>query len=183
MLSRLFAFLFGDVPVEFRSAFSLQESVQRLRNVTKRNVFLGLFNEVSVGRVTETSVRLQRVRPAFANPYKPIFVGKFEEMNGRVSLRGRFTMPLFSKIFMSAWLTLALVFSIVTTARKFGVGIVRMDRDLVGAFFPITLLMFGVVLLRFSWWLSRTDIGYLTKVIKLALCSQSIGRPEPLQEL
>ncbi len=189
MFSRLFAFLFGDVPVEFRSAFSLQESVRRLRKVTKRNPLLGLIKEVAAGRVTEAGVRLQRVRPVLANPYKPIFVGRFEDTNGQVYLRGRFTMPLVSKIFASTWLSLVLSFLIVTIASGLGIDMIGMGRNV--ALLPllsvilaeIILLMFGVALLRFSWRLSQSDIGYLTTVITQTLCSRSTSPPDPPQQL
>src|SRR5256885_5120483 len=116
MVKRLFNFLYRDVPAQFPSDFSLMASVERLRRRTKRTVFSALFRQAAVGPVTESKVRLQRVIPLFRNSFKPIFVGRFEHSHGRVILQGRFTMFLFSKIFMTAWLGFALVWTIIAAA-------------------------------------------------------------------
>jgi hypothetical protein len=82
MLTRVFNFLFGNVPVQFPSEFPLSESVARLRARTKRSVFVSLFERSAAGPVTGSRVRLQRVIPLFGNSFKPIFV----ERHGRVVL-------------------------------------------------------------------------------------------------
>src|SRR3989442_9859820 len=105
MIKAAFRFLYGDVPVRFPSAFSLAESVMRLRASTKRSVFLSLFHQSAVGPVHESRVRLQRVIPFFGNSFKPIFIGAFHQDHGGVFLEGSFTMFLFSKVFMTVWLT------------------------------------------------------------------------------
>ena len=103
-LTRVFNFLFGSVPVQFPSDFPLAESVARLRARTKRSVFLSLFERSAAGPVTESRVLLQRVIPFFGNSFKPVFVGAFTQSHGRVVLEGRFTMLLFTKVFMTIWL-------------------------------------------------------------------------------
>jgi len=188
MLLRFFRFLIGDVPVEVHSAFSQHDSVQRLREVTKRSVFSSLFSQAAVGRVTATDVRLQRVIPMFGNSFKPIFVGQFRETNGRVVLSGRFTMFLFSKIFISVWLSFALMWTVLALLSVFGMSGIQATASsgnpLVVSLFPLIGFGFfvaGILFVRFCWWLSRSDMKYLTDVITRALHAQPGSPPDTPQ--
>jgi hypothetical protein len=174
MLSRWFRILFGHVPFEVSSAFSLQDSVERLRAATKRCVFSALFRQAAVGRVAASDVRLQRVIPMFGNSFKPVFMGRFQEIEGQVVLRGRFTMFRFAKIFMSLWLSFALAWTI------FAIFVIFGPRNSLGpevspvwaSLFPFTGIAFfvvGILFVRFCWWLSRSDIKFLTGVMTDAL--------------
>ena len=164
MLTKVFDSLFGNVPVQFPSDFPLSESVARLRERTKRSVFVSLFERSAAGPVTESRVRLQRVIPFFGNSFKPIFVGAFTQSHGRVVLQGRFTMFLFSKVFMTTWLSFALVWTILAESLSVARDGPR-SLPLVGlVFFAV-----GIGFIRGCWWLSRNDIAYLTSVIRAAL--------------
>jgi hypothetical protein len=175
MVKRFFNFLYGDIPARFPSDFPLMASVERLRGRTKRTVFSALFRQAAVGPVTESRVRLQRVIPLFGNSFKPIFVGRFEHSQGRVVLNGRFTMFLFSKIFMTAWLAFALVWTTIAAAaalQAVGPNAAKLQKDPMPLFFPLIGVLFffgGVALVRGCWWLSRRDMTFLTAVIQAAL--------------
>lgn len=176
MVSRIHHLLFGHVPLELRSAFPLQESIERLKTATKRSVFSTLFCEAAVGCVTARRVRLQRVKPMFGNSFKPVFVGRFVEVGGTVILRGQFTMFLFSKVFMSVWLGFALLWTILAAMAALGAGRTpnapETHHSLAATLFPIIGIAFflvGVAFLRFCWWLSRGDIGYLKTTMVRAL--------------
>ena len=82
-IKRFFDFLYSDIPASFTSDFPLTVSVERLRERTNRTVFSALLRQAAVGPVTESRVRLQRVIPLFGNSFKPIFVGRFERIEGR----------------------------------------------------------------------------------------------------
>ncbi len=175
MLKRFFSFLYGDIPARFPSDFSLSESVARLREGTKRSIFSALLRQAAVGRVTASRVRLQRVIPFFGNSFKPIFVGTFTESHGRVVLEGRFTMFLFSKVFMTVWLAFAVVWTLLAA---FAVIMAVSDNPGKLGGQPMTLLfplvgvaffVAGVAFVRFSWWLSRKDMTFLEPVIRQAL--------------
>jgi hypothetical protein len=179
MVSRIPHLLFGHIPLELRSAFPLQESVERLKTATKRSVFSTLFCEAAVGCVTANRVRLQRVIPMFGNSFKPVFVGRFVEVGGTVVLRGQFTMFLFSKVFMSVWLSFALVWTILAAVAVFGAGrspsAPQTHHSLAATLFPcigIAFFLAGVAFLRFCWWLSRGDIDYLKTTMIRALDAQ-----------
>jgi hypothetical protein len=175
MFRRVFNLLYGDIPASFPSQFPMSESVARLRARTERSIFSSLFHESAAGPVGESRVRLQRVIPLFGNSFKPIFVGAFQQSHGRVVLEGRFTMFLFSKIFMTAWLTFALVWTIMAawvvlrTVRddpgRLGDGTLALLFPLIGLGFFVV----GIGFIRGCWWLSRNDMAYLTSVIQKAL--------------
>jgi hypothetical protein len=164
MLTRVFNFLFGNVPVQFPSDFPLSESAARLRARTKRSVFVSLFERSAAGPVTESRVRLQRVIPFFGNSFKPIFVGAFTQRHGRVVLQGRFTMFLFSKVLMTIWLSFALVWAILAEFLSVAHDGPK-SLPLVGFVFFAA----GIGFIRGCWWLSRNDMAYLTSVIRSAL--------------
>src|SRR5271165_4780867 len=96
--------VYGSVPAQFESAYSLEESVQHLSAATRRSVFRALTTEAAVGKVSADRVSLQRVIPFFGNSFKPFFVGKLHNNDGRIILIGRFTMLWFTKAFMTFWL-------------------------------------------------------------------------------
>jgi hypothetical protein len=74
MLRWLKNLLFESTPAEFRSDYSLDESVQRLAAVTSRWA-LSLSQTQAVGKVSPDKVRLQRVIPMVRNSFKPFFTG------------------------------------------------------------------------------------------------------------
>ena len=171
----MFGALYGDVPASFPSFFPLTESVARLRARTGRSVFSSLFHESAVGPVSASRVRLQRVIPLFGNSFKPVFVGAFRHDHGRVVLEGRFTMFLFSKIFMTIWLAFALVWTMlavgIVVARWPHVPAREGERVLAGLvpLLGIGFFVLGIAFVRGCWWLSRRDIPYLAAVIQAAL--------------
>jgi len=175
VFQELFRNLFGNVPVEFRSAFSLEESVSRLRERTSRSLFHSLFRQSAVGRVTADSVRLQRVVPFFGNSFKPIFVGKFLAENGCVILRGRFTTFSFTKIFMVIWFSFFIAILVLEVLGEFGfirfkvVPPQEASLAAISFLFPYIFLVGGALFIKFGWWLSRGDMKYLALVIKAAL--------------
>src|SRR5579862_9715224 len=99
----LWRLLYESTPAEFSCAYGLEESVERLRAATKRSVFSALSETAAVGKVSEKSVRLQRVIPMVGNSFKPFFLGQFQISNGQVLLIGRFTMLPIVKVFMTFW--------------------------------------------------------------------------------
>src|SRR5215469_18474481 len=89
--------------IEFQSAFGLGESVDRLKAATRRSVFVSMARQAAVGRVSAERVVLQRVIPMFGNSFKPFFVGRFIERDGRVFLVGQFRMLWLVRVFMTFW--------------------------------------------------------------------------------
>jgi hypothetical protein len=157
-------FLYGSIPTEFKSAFGMQESVERLRAATKRSAFSALAQSAAVGPVKETKVRLQRVIPMFQNSFKPFFFGRFEVRSDGVYLSGRFSLLPLVKIFMTFWLGATIVMGIVLAA-----GAKSQGMDPWGTLSCFGMTAFGVALLAFGKWLSRNDADWLSNVIRTAL--------------
>jgi hypothetical protein len=165
MLESIKRIWMGSDPVEFESAFGLEESVERLKAATRR---WALFSpkEAAAGTVTESRVSLQRVIPMVDNSFKPFFVGHFEERGAKVLLVGRFTLNWFVKLFMGFWFfgvaSITLTATIANTR-----ALDRLPFVLIG----IGMLLFAALLLRFGNWLSGKDPAWLSRVIREALQS------------
>ena len=164
--------LFESTPAEFASAYGLAESVDRLRAATKRSVFGALGETSAVGKVTEETVRLQRVIPMISNSFKLLFVGRFETRNGGTVLTGRFGMSKFASIIICFWLAMVGLIGIVllisvpnstATGNRFFM------------FGPLIMLPAGIAIVAFGKWLARNDISWLSQVIQKALGAAPTG--------
>src|SRR5260221_5501390 len=169
--------LYESTPVEFRSAFGLAESVERLRKPTRRSAFASLGETAAVGKVSEHVVRLQRVIPMVGNSFKPFFVGRFEVRNGVTVLTGRFGLLTIVKVFMTFWLGMAFVFAGGMLLGKFS------SPNPVPpflAFQPFLMLSFGIALVAVGKWLAGNDVAWLSNVIEGALGDQKSGAADAL---
>src|SRR5688572_18350389 len=90
--------LFGSIPAEFPSEYSLEESVERLQAVVKKLAGLAvLVSDQAVGRVAPENVHITRV--GFnAGLMGPAFQGHFHQDTDRIVLRGAFSVPLGVKV-------------------------------------------------------------------------------------
>ncbi|MBN3786750.1 hypothetical protein [Burkholderia sp. Ac-20353] len=183
-LFKLWHWLYPSIPARFASSYSVDESVQRLHAVIKPSVLSCLLppTQAVVGRVTERSVRLQRVIPFYGNSFKPCFMGTFEQHDGKVVLDGRFTMFTPIKIFMTFWLASATVGCLLLLAHAV-FGVARMRAGAADAlcespasyqgFIPIAIAVAlpaaGVGFIKFGWWLSKNDIAYISGSITSTL--------------
>jgi hypothetical protein len=158
--------LYGSTPVEFKSAFDLEESVARLQRHTKRFAFAALSESAATGPVSASRVRLQRVIPMVGNSFKPFFFGSFETRDGGgVYLVGRFTMHRFAKLFMTIWFSALLLMGISAA-----VASIASDGNIAALVLGVfAMFAAGVGLVAFSKWLARHDIAWLTAVIERAL--------------
>jgi hypothetical protein len=175
MFRWLWRLLYESTPVEFRSAFGLEESVERLRAATKRSVFSALSETAAVGKVSEKSVRLQRVIPMVGNSFKPFFLGQFESSNGQVLLVGRFTMLPIVKVFMTFWFGFV---SLTSLGFLLGASSTTPVPAVLG---PFGMIAGGVAMLAFAKWLARNDVAWLSKLIEGAL--ESPGAPGATRDM
>jgi hypothetical protein len=165
MFRWLWRLLYESTPAEFRSAFGLEESVERLRAATKRSVFSALSEPAAVGKVSERSVRLQRAIPMVGNSFKPFFLGRFESTDGKVVLVGRFTMLPITKVFMTFWFGFV---TLTSAAFLFGANsTIRAPATLA----PFGMIGAGIAMVSFGKWLARNDVAWLSEVIEGALAS------------
>ena len=180
--------VFGSAPIEIESAYGLTESVQRLKDVSKRSAFQALADEAAVGTVTEESISLTRVIPMVGNSFKPVFKGRFESHNGRIVLVGRFSISRSVKTFMAIWLAFVGMFTFqgvvswLSNPNSRGNGVLPMG---------VGMVAFFVILVRVGIWFSRNDPAWLQDVMARALSapdvapsnfiSRSQGRATPRQ--
>jgi hypothetical protein len=155
--------LFGSIPARFDSRFGLGDSVESLRaaSVPWHSLSaLGLFKQQAVGVVTSSRVRLRRVRPLTGGGLQ--FAGHFVDSQGVVALVGRFTMPLWAKVFMSIWFGFLLLWTLVAT---FAV-VVQPGMPVLLPLAGVAVLTLAVLLVSFG---SRGDVAWLSDLIRSAL--------------
>jgi hypothetical protein len=163
MIRALYDFLYGSKTVEFKSAFGLEESIERLRAATKRSVFSALAQPAAVGPVKASQIRLQRVIPMVGNSFKPFFFGRFDARSDAVYLTGRFTLLPLVKAFMTLWLGMAIAFGVTSAFKEAA----RVDDH--PALAVLAMPVFGIALVALGKWFARNDISWLSHVIQTAL--------------
>jgi hypothetical protein len=164
--------LYDSTPAEFRSAYRMAESVERLSAATKRSVFSALGETTAVGKVSEKVVRLQRVIPMVGNSFKPFFIGHFEVRGEETVLIGRFTMLPLVKVFMSFWFGMCGLFA---GAALLGGFKPQGPNATIFLLQPFLMIFAGIALVAAGKWFARNDAAWLSAVIATALGAQRDG--------
>jgi hypothetical protein len=154
----------GSEPVEFVSSYGLAESVARLKAATRKWSLFNVSEQAAVGQVDEARVSLRRMIPMVGNSFKPIFVGRFEQAQGKVVLTGRFRLSWFVKLFMAYWFgfcALFVVLSLTAAIHKPAVAVVPLA--------GVGMFALGLGMTRLFAWFSRNDPVWLSSVIRTAL--------------
>src|ERR1700728_1029284 len=172
MIHHLRRLLYESTPAEFRSAYSVAESVERLQAATKRSAFSVIGEAAAVGKVSQDGVRLQRVTPMVRNSFKPFFVGRFESRDGVTLLTGRFGMSLFTKIFMTFWLAMVALFGVGFLAGSLSAAASYPRQIVIG---PFLMFFAGLGLVAVGKWFARNDVVWLTALIGRALEVPGVG--------
>jgi hypothetical protein len=165
MMDSLFKSLIsGSDKAKFSSSFSLEESVTRLASAIEPSTF---FSSVSypcaVGKVSPSRTTLHRKIPLMYNMFKPVFIGKFKEIDGKTVLVGTFKLHWATKAFMSFWFGFCLFIFLLTALSSSKPNKWWFLGLYVGMF------IFGLIMVGFGKWLSRKDIDWLSHVISSAL--------------
>ncbi len=158
--------LYDSTPAEFRSAYRIAESVERLSAATKRSVFSALGETTAVGKVSEKVVRLQRVIPMVGNSFKPFFIGHFEVRGEETVLIGQFTMLPLVKVFMSFWFGMCGLFAGAAL-----LGGLKPEGPNATFFLlqPFLMIGGGIALVAAGKWFARNDVAWLSELIATAL--------------
>jgi hypothetical protein len=98
MAGPLYELFLRGAQVEFESDYSLAESVERLQAVSRA------LSPAIRGTVAETYVSIHRADPPRRQDFRPWFFGRFLERNGRVVLRGGYSMHDGARLFLGLWL-------------------------------------------------------------------------------
>lgn len=118
-----------------------------------------------MGKVSEGSVRLQRVIPMLGNSFKPFFLGRFQRSGEKVQLVGRFTMLPITKVFMTIWFAMV---ALASVGLLFGLTSTVPAPAILA---PFAMIGGGVAMVAFGKWLARNDTAWLSEVIEGALRS------------
>jgi hypothetical protein len=172
MIQWLRRFLYESTAAEFRSAYSIAESVERLRAATKRSAFSAIGETAAVGKVSPDNVRLQRIIPMVHNSFKPFFMGRFEVRNGETVLTGHFGMTTFVKVFMTFWLGMVALFAAGFLLASFSSTALYPQVVVIG---PLLMLAAGLGLVALGKWFGRNDAAWLSGVIAQALDVPRVG--------
>jgi hypothetical protein len=157
--------LFGSTPAEFASDFPLEESVERLRAEVAPLLTAGLrFRQCAAGRVSTSGVSLCRVIPLHRNPFQPFFIGTFDESEGKVVLKGAFTLHPAVKTLMSLWLVYSAVWVVVV-----GMAVLAPRPGLLLALFGVLVSLAGVGVAKLGQAWAGNDPAWLSAVIQRAL--------------
>jgi hypothetical protein len=144
----------------------MQESVERLRAVTRRSALAALTGQAAVGKVSERRVSLQRVIPFVGNSFKPFFIGHFEPSSNGTRLVGHFTMHRLIKVFNTLWFGFCVLWTLLAIG---AVGVTSTSENWYFPLFGFGMLVAGALSVQTGKWFARNDAVWLTDVITNAL--------------
>jgi len=165
-LTRIWETVYPEVVVQFDSRYDLQTSIRRLSERSRPSVLRTPFREAAVGRVGAGEVRLRRYNPWFRNDFAPCFVGAFDTSGGRTVLRGCFRARAWTRAFLAFWSGFCILWTLAATAAAIGDSS-RWALPLAG----LLMLLFGLGLVLCGRTVGRTDVDWLTHVVRQALGS------------
>ncbi|PYK98331.1 MAG: hypothetical protein DME19_12940 [Verrucomicrobia bacterium] len=166
----------NDEPITFQSKFSLLESIERLRSCVRTEALRAEQGKPAVGVIVDQNVTVfwYPTGSMIVYAFKPTFKGQFADVDGRVILRGMFTMTRFSKghrVLTLPGIVIIGVFIIFTLP----VAALHHRSNP----WELLLPMLGILLLGFEIWFAglierrwHRETDSLTKLISTALGGQ-----------
>jgi hypothetical protein len=176
LINRFFRLLYPpEVPARFSSHFSETDSVARLRDVAQRNAVV--LRQASVGPVT-TQVHL-RCRLLLGYPPRWVFVGTFQESDGRVALDGRFATSSYDRAVTTFTLLFSLLWTAGTTSSMLQSLVEgnRQDLGMPWVLFPFAGFAMFAAEFGFRWLRSRKEVSFMSAVIEKALSGPAADLP------
>ena len=161
MITKVFRSLFPELPVEFSSIYSLDESVSRLQARCVGHSTHALSKQLVVGSVNLDRVLLERSIPVVENPFKPRFVGTFKQKDRKVQLVGLFGVKKwisfynFSVVLFFTFITLLSIIAAVANPTK----------SWFAPLICLSLCIMHIACIKFFQWLSRSDVSWLSLAI------------------
>jgi hypothetical protein len=150
--------LFRRNEVEFESDYSLAESVERLQLVSRA------LPPAIRGTVAETYVSIHRADPPARQDFRPWFFGRFVVRDGKVFLRGGYSMHDGAKLLMGLWLA-GCAFAFWRSLD----AVVRPGASLALPLVPLALLAAGALVLWLGRRATRDDPAWISDVITRTL--------------
>jgi hypothetical protein len=162
---KLLKFLYQSRNVKYESNYPVLEAIDRL----KEEVHTGIVPRAGVsGKVSERRVFLYRVIPLWFNSFAPQFVGRFETIEGKLVLSGKYSMNSAVKLFVTFWLVVTLI-AVVIALVAVVTGTINGSDNIAFVLVPCSLFVFALVLIKGGQWFSQNDIACISKVVEKAL--------------
>ena len=123
------------------------------------------FKEGAIGRVTESRVRLKRYRPLRRNDFAPLLDATISDADGTRALVGMFRASWPTRIFLSAWFGIAILFIplfIIIGATRFTANDASKVIFMIG---PLLIFLIGRGTLTYSQNHWNADKHYLEQFI------------------
>ncbi|MFZ0500499.1 MAG: hypothetical protein WAU49_09630 [Steroidobacteraceae bacterium] len=146
--------------------------MDRLKAATRRSVFQAMARQAAVGKVSAQRVALQRAMPMFGNSFKPFFIGRFIEREGRVFLVGQFRVVLPVRIFMAFWFGVLALMALLSVTRA-----PSSHARWAGLLAAIGMATLGMAMVAFGKWLARNDPAWISAIIEGALSAAKAPTP------
>jgi hypothetical protein len=167
MWKKLKFLLYSSVEARFPTRMSVEEAVDRLSRNVIRGVWRTLFFEAVVGSVTADRVVLHRHRPWLHNSFIPFFRGRFVREGDRTVLSGAFGMARLVQVFVTLWLGMVVLFFALFLLAPSAHS--EEPFPFFGALIALGMFCFGVGLVWFGRRIGRSDIEYISAVVRDAL--------------
>jgi hypothetical protein len=152
--------------IRFEATGEVSERLSRAARTPVIKAAAGkLSDRTLVGSVSKDYVRLHEVAPFFGNIFKPIFNGRFESGDGRISLIGRFEIGTVGRVVIGVFLSFCLVIQVILLpliGTESGAGVI-------GIFEPTLFLLGGALLVLAAKAYSKGQIPWITQKIEAAL--------------
>jgi hypothetical protein len=161
---RLYERFYGGQRAEFRSDFALAESVQRLSEAVHATLFVVGGAPLVRGSAAERFVSVRRVVPGARNVFAPVFTGAFHEHDGRVVLRGSYSLDDATKLFVNAFLVACVLVAFLLMRAMLDEAALSY-----APLFPLAMFAAGVALVRRAAHAGRRDAERISEVIARAL--------------
>ena len=151
MLKKFFGGLYQGEKLELVLNLPTSEATGRLQSITSS--WLGI-SEGLVGSVSTNRIALARRTPMFRNSFKPVFVGRFVPHKDGTALVGVFRLHRFVQIFMSFWLGLAVIWTLIALLTTLST---QEYDQIFSSLSGIGMAVAGALFVKFGQFLSRND--------------------------
>ncbi len=157
----VFGFLYSKEPFEIAFEIPSSLALRRLQEEVSFKSSSIMGSERITGEVFENKVKLNRHVPLTGNPFKPVMVAEFIDLDGKSLLVGEFRIDRFTQVFMSVWFGgLALLF----LKGLFGL-LVKPESATLLSLYSFMLLAAGFVMVKGCRWSSKNDKKWLIKEV------------------
>jgi len=159
----------GFSAVTLQTSLSLDECHNRLvRAVDAEKLSFSLSGYAGtkpiLGKIRGDTFRLQK-RISYRNDCRPFFYGRFVPTEGGSLIEGEFRMHPCAKWFMVFWFSfLALLLVVALGNLATGQAALRETTGFIAG--VLGMMVFGVLLVKFSWWLCRRHAGIIVAFLK-----------------